>query len=271
MPGARKDYKKWYKNRYGETPKGAKLPNSYINSKWQTVKQWRKGKKGATKGATPGNNWQARQNEIPEVIETTTGYSRPEQQWGGPSRPENGRTTGGYSNYSGSTVSSTAINLQAEINEIRMKLNELLTRERPIHSCRAYNDAAISHDDTGNWHVVALNSESYDTDGLHDTSTNNSRITCLLAGYYVIIGQIEFQENDTGIRAAGIKLNGLTYIAITHQNNVGASLHTSVQVATLYHLAVNDYVELYGYQNSGGNLNMEATSAYSPYLMVGRL
>jgi hypothetical protein len=41
-----------------------------------------------------------------------------------------------------------------------------------------------------------------------------------------------------------------------------------VNAVTLYNLAVGDYVELQGYQNSGGNLTAEFETASSPGLML---
>ena len=34
--------------------------------------------------------------------------------------------------------------------------------------------------------VLSLNSERWDTDSIHDNSTNNSRLTCNTAGKYII-------------------------------------------------------------------------------------
>lgn len=74
MPGARKNYKKWYKGRYGETPRGTELPANYYNSRWSTVKGYRKGKKGFKKNfPEPGNNWQEMQPVVDGVDYTLPG------------------------------------------------------------------------------------------------------------------------------------------------------------------------------------------------------
>jgi hypothetical protein len=66
-------------------------------------------------------------------------------------------------------------------------------------------------------------------------------------------------------------LNGTTYIGSTLALNTGAGIPTKVVVATHYQLAVNDYVELIAYQDSGGNLNVNVTGNYSPEFMMVRV
>lgn len=113
--------------------------------------------------------------------------------------------------------------------------------------------------------ALTFDSERVDVGAMHDTSTNTGRITVPTGGggFYAIGGQIEFASNATGRRGIQIRLNGTTVIARQEEANLGANDHP-LTIATVYQLAAGDYLELMGYQNSGGNLNMQATSAYSP-------
>src|SRR5215475_9738149 len=66
--------------------------------------------------------------------------------------------------------------------------------------------------------TVNFNSERYDqaagsASTMHDTVTNNSRLTAVYAGVYKITGQLGFASNATGIRQCHIRLNGTTIIA----------------------------------------------------------
>ena len=129
-------------------------------------------------------------------------------------------------------------------------------------SCRAYNDADIS---IANNSVTALtfNSERWDTDTMHDLSTNTGRLTCKTAGIYHIYANVQFAANDTGYRTCTIRLGGSTVIgamSITEVSDVAQRLI----VSTEYPLAVNDYVEVTVYQNSGDALNVTASANYSP-------
>src|SRR4029077_20051578 len=64
--------------------------------------------------------------------------------------------------------------------------------------------------------TLAFDSERFDTDTIHDTVTNNSRLTCKHAGVYVIGAHVQFDSGAAGgARYVSIMLNGTTtYIAI---------------------------------------------------------
>ena len=68
-----------------------------------------------------------------------------------------------------------------------------------------------------------------------------------------------FSANATGVRSVGIRLNGSTYVASQGSSSMGATLTTVVNVTTVLDLAANDYVELIGYQSSGGALNVQGS------------
>jgi hypothetical protein len=89
-----------------------------------------------------------------------------------------------------------------------------------------------------------------------------TRLTIKLAGAYIITGQCSFNTSATGRRVVGILLNGATYInyQTTNTNSVAP---THVTTTTIKYLAVGDYLEMIGYQNNGGNLNV-LTSNNSP-------
>ncbi len=134
---------------------------------------------------------------------------------------------------------------------------------------RVYNDAnvTISHaTDT----ALPFNSERRDTDNIHDTGLNTSRLTCKTAGVYTITGSIAFVANATSYRQISIDLNGGTRIAGT--NWLGNNLVLNIkEITTDYELAVDDYVELIVRQNSGGNLNVNVVGNYSPEFMMQRI
>ena len=133
----------------------------------------------------------------------------------------------------------------------------------PPH-CRVYNSAAFSHTSTGNNVAVTFDSERRDTDTMHSTATNTSRITFTTAGFYAVGGHVEFAANATGVRGIAIRLGGATYIAADNRLSTGGALGTQMSIATRYAFAAGDYVELMAYQSSGGNLNINAAGNFSP-------
>ena len=120
--------------------------------------------------------------------------------------------------------------------------------------------------------TVAFNSERHDNDVIHDTVTNNSRLTCKTAGIYDIRAQVEFAHNVTGIRVLYIVLNAVTIIAeLTLYAINAATVPTAMQVQCHYALAVNDYVICQVFQNSGGALNIQASNNFSPDFSMVRV
>lgn len=118
--------------------------------------------------------------------------------------------------------------------------------------------------------ALALNTERYDTDSIHDNVANNSRLTCKTAGKYLIVANIRIVAGGAaGARTLVIRLNGVTQIGRT---SISASNLTFLRsVSTIYDLAVDDYVEVEVYQNSGGALDVTVNANYSPEFMMQRI
>lgn len=125
--------------------------------------------------------------------------------------------------------------------------------------CRVYNNAAISVPGNTNT-ILTFNAERYDTDTIHSTSSNTSRLTCVTAGTYQIFGHVTFASAGTDRRFLQILLGGSTSLGAI--DVPGGAL--SLSVNTTYALTAGQYVELQVYQNSGGALNVNSTAAYSP-------
>lgn len=132
-----------------------------------------------------------------------------------------------------------------------------------------YNSAALAIN-TGTITALTFNSERFDNDGIHSTSSNTGRLTCVTAGRYLISGSVEFASNATGYRQLLLRLNGATYLA----NEVvpaNASIATGVTTQRIYPLVATDYVELLVVQTSGGSLNVTAAGNYSPEFAMTRI
>lgn len=136
----------------------------------------------------------------------------------------------------------------------------------PDKSARVYHDAAQSIPNA-TWTSLAFNSERFDTDVIHDTVTNNSRLTCKTAGKYLIIGLAFFASNGTGARHCKLTHNAATIIAYT-TSNANAATGVIVAFSCIWDMAVNDYVEFAVYQDSGGALDVSSASALSPEFMM---
>ena len=147
-------------------------------------------------------------------------------------------------------------------------------KRRPFNiGVRVYSDANMSIADN-TWTSVTFNQERWDTDTIHDNSTNNTRLTCKTAGLYIIVGNLLFDTSANGYRGMAFLLNGITYIgrvSANPRNGGTGQYHCFFSANTIYQLAVNDYVELQAYQNSGGALNLLCTAQYGMEFMMQRI
>jgi len=114
--------------------------------------------------------------------------------------------------------------------------------------------------------AITFEFEISDVFNMHSTSTNVSRITCVLAGWHRLGGAIRWVGNATGRRAAQWYVNGVA----TEPTGITIPAVSTGSVAVsapdyLVKLAVGDYVELMGYQDSGAALATLANANVKSY------
>lgn len=129
-------------------------------------------------------------------------------------------------------------------------------------SCQAYHNTtqAIA---TGTWTALTWNSENWDTDTIHDTSTNPTRFTTTTAGLYLAQINATWAANATGLRGFGIRSDGSTFLGSDVRLNHGAGSFVTISGAWIISLTGSQYVEFVGYQESGGSLNVSADAPAS--------
>jgi len=66
-----------------------------------------------------------------------------------------------------------------------------------------------------------MDGEDFDTDTIHDNSTNNSQLTYNIAGVYLLTCNMRWATNTTGERSVRLLLNGTTAIANTRKEATG--------------------------------------------------
>lgn len=116
--------------------------------------------------------------------------------------------------------------------------------------------------------TVAFDNEDHDTNSLHDTVTNNGRLTCVVPGIYSIYGFVLWQASTVGRRVIRFKVNGATYIGQSIVHPVQTGDRTGHGVEVKWRLAAGDYVTMHVEQDSGGDLNVEGGAAASYFNMA---
>lgn len=140
------------------------------------------------------------------------------------------------------------------LNTLEGIINQQQTR------AAAYLRAGATQSLTGStWTSLLLSVEDFDDDpdgvGGHSTSVNTSRYTARYAGWYRVGGGVGFASNATGNRACRWSVNGTL---VDGSPTIMAAVNGLASVAPsrsiLIFLNVGDYLEIQGYQSSGGAL-----------------
>jgi hypothetical protein len=122
----------------------------------------------------------------------------------------------------------------------------------------AYHDTTIVCN-SGSATLIPYNSEVMDTDGFHDTTTNNGRLTVPagLGGlYYVIASGHHTNPTFTGYRELVILKNGVDEAATRIPVNQGSTAHGGIiQASTIVYLQPGDYLHTTFGHDAGSNID----------------
>ena len=131
--------------------------------------------------------------------------------------------------------------------------------DAPAFSAYGTAKQSISHNTLTK---IAFNTEAFDTNSNYDTTTY--RFTPNVAGYYQVNATIGSTPNTTGVVLFAFYKNGSFYHRVNAVPN--SNQGPDVGGATLIYMnGTTDYIEVYGYQNSGGALNCGSDAAAYPF------
>jgi hypothetical protein len=140
----------------------------------------------------------------------------------------------------------------SDINDTNGTINLVTT----FVGCSIRNSAAISVSNNTD-QALTFDEEAYDTDAMHSTASNTSRITIATGkgGYYEFRWTGLWASNNTGNRRLKLRKNGSTEYqssALTVKGDGLTGIATSIVVSA----NAGDYFELLAFQDSGGALDM---------------
>jgi hypothetical protein len=136
-----------------------------------------------------------------------------------------------------------------------------------VCAARVYNTANFPT--SGGWTPVPMNTERYDGDNMHSTSTNNTQLVCQTAGIYHIGGCLEYAADAGAGRASiGLRVNGSTVIARGSMTLFSAT-STFLVISCDFMLNVGDYVELLA--ASQNSITVQSDADQSPEFWMHRV
>lgn len=118
---------------------------------------------------------------------------------------------------------------------------------------------------------ITLDVEDVDTDNGHSTSSNTSRYTAQTTGRYQVGGAVGFVSGTAaGIRQCLLDVNGTITggSASIVQGTIANAIVVPLRTRTVFLNSGTDYVELLGFQSSGGALNTDVSGDHQSGMLV---
>lgn len=152
-------------------------------------------------------------------------------------------------------------------NSLRDALNFLLNP--PAATLVQIATASLT---TATWTAIGFDSSTFDNYGGHSNSVNNSRYTVQAAGKYLVSGAAAFAANNTGTRGAKVEKNGSVVPGPYTLGPTASGRAMSASMSSfIIPCSVGDYLELFGFQDSGGGLSTTSTIDQASFFTIIRL
>lgn len=116
--------------------------------------------------------------------------------------------------------------------------------------------------------AMTWDTEDVDSDNMHSTSTNTSRLVAVTPGWYLVTANVEMAANATGARFIRLLVDGVTVIGATGGGPVLGGANFNASVSGFVFLAATHYVEVQAYQASGGALSTSGVNGSNDFSAV---
>ena len=164
-----------------------------------------------------------------------------------------------YQDFNGNDIMTSDGSGNITINNAALKMTPAF---------RARLSADFVHNVNNTFLKVPFATEDYDTNSAYDSTTNyRFTVPSGQAGKYFINSSLRATYN-CALNIAIYKNGSLTYVADAGTNG---SATVSPQITTTMNLSVNDYIEIYAFQQSGGSLTFDNNSGVYPWFEMYKL
>ena len=177
------------------------------------------------------------------------------------------------------TVEQDVENLKLEVEKLKKQVLEDPQRKElsittslsrhlvdvGLSPCASMRQNSAQSVNNATWTKITMDTKIFDFMG-DSVKLDTDRIIVRRGGIYLVIGQVRFASGDAdGSRYGSVYVNGA---AAEGSGEYGGYTSLSTEVIrapalALVSVRVNDYFELWGFQNSGAALNTEVTAPRS--------
>jgi len=119
------------------------------------------------------------------------------------------------------------------------------------------------------WTELNWNVNTYDTSGLHSTTTTTNTIFVKAPGWYRLTALINFAANSTGQRQIRFVRNGVTVDRSTAVGFGNASADTVIVSNIIQYAEAGDSIRIEAFQGSGGALNVKNNESHFSIELIG--
>lgn len=131
--------------------------------------------------------------------------------------------------------------------------------------CSVYNSTTLSFANNTET-TITYDSEYIDTNGFHDNTTNNSRIT-IPSGYggkYLISATNRWVQNSNGARSMTMYVNGASVVDMMNLPGNATTLSYLFR-SVIYTLSAGDYIQIKAIQTTGSTWDMYNRTIEMPF------
>jgi hypothetical protein len=139
-------------------------------------------------------------------------------------------------------------------------------------ACHVYNNANQAVGDAGFLDPILYNTESFDTDTMHSTSSNTGRITINTTGLYQVTANIQFAgANDYLYTQLQIKHSVVGFIAGASTQGNGGAYEPWLNASVLAKCTAGEYLYVTAYQDNtaAASRNIKGTTCWFAAVWVG--
>jgi hypothetical protein len=123
-------------------------------------------------------------------------------------------------------------------------------------ACSVYNSTSVSVADATGVELSA-DTEAFDNDSLHSTSSNQTRITFQTAGRYTMKATVDFAPDVDGSRRLDFIYNGSTVVKCMNIASGSAISNATITGVRDFVVVAGDYAEVRVTHTAGAALNVQ--------------